>query len=182
MNNHQTSFFEQTLFESILEYFLYQYGYIHGYIHSKHRFDIPYYYYRYQPLITVYFSRENLVTTNTDALSEGQKKRIQSIIFAIESGKFDFKSYILAFDQRFEFLFQDGTDYILNPEYLSDTSLKYLQDLLQEPLETYLFFVYQAAMVYYFHNQHLDIDLYFQRCFRFDPENPFVLSRYGRYL
>jgi hypothetical protein len=176
--------FQQNLFESIFEYYIYHFAYLKSYIQETYRSDIPCYYYRHKELSSTFFSRVDAhFKVDISAFSSSELKILQEIVSSLQNNTFDFASFLLSFDSRLCFLFQDTKfPHILNPQFLSSSQVESLLSLLKEPHSFLTFYLSQWAIVYFANKGNNDLDSFFDFCFLVDEENPFLLARYARFL
>lgn len=172
--------FNEILFQSILEYFIYNYWY-KFYIkwERNKKFISPYYYYRHNELDYLYFSREDLIIKNIINLTEDKIYLINDVVNRIKSKKFLFQEYILNYDIRYKFLFFEIKNKILDPEEICKINLIGLFNLLKENQNN--FYALLAYISYFYNKSKFYLSDYFDKALKIDNNNPYILFKYARY-
>ena len=170
--------FETLLFESILEYWIYEHGYIQEYLPTDRPGIIPVFYFRRNERKDVLFSRETLNFQNCEQLDDIQKKQLEEVVASISQKTFSFYDYIMSYNRLYSFLFTEDYE-VANPELLSDAQRSDMYTLLEKEPEN--FYALQAKGIVLYHSEKDDLYQLFKFILECDPDNPFVLSRLGRY-
>jgi len=171
--------FDRRLLDTVIEYYVYNYWYIGDYVWGYMPCVIPAFFYRKHQSVTDIFSRDD-VSILPKNLNTKHQQEVEKIIIDIKNKTFDFFEYVTSREPRYAFLFDDEHQTIRNPELLSPEYLQDIENILEEDPNN--FYCLQAVSVFYFHYTSHNLKGIFEKILDIDLDNPYILSRFWRYL